>query len=166
MDTTSKCRAEGWGWVGVDTEGQGRAQGKGTDHSPGSQPRPLSRHQPAPTAMRTVIVARQSHPVHPHAFLSTYPPPHTHTRASCSSPAPTSGPRVLAFPACHCRTLICPDGVRKGRLVTQHLNSWGHASMNLGFMVSGEQSQLAHVAQAHADVHVWLPSHAWCLLHE
>ncbi|PNH03069.1 Iron-sulfur assembly protein IscA, chloroplastic [Tetrabaena socialis] len=33
--------------------------------------------------------------------------------------------------------LICPDGVRMGRLTTQHLNSWGHGSMNLGFSLSG-----------------------------
>ncbi|PNW82913.1 hypothetical protein CHLRE_06g299350v5 [Chlamydomonas reinhardtii] len=33
--------------------------------------------------------------------------------------------------------LYCPDGARQGRIVTQHLNSWSHASMNLGFSLSG-----------------------------
>ncbi|KXZ49181.1 hypothetical protein GPECTOR_22g771 [Gonium pectorale] len=34
--------------------------------------------------------------------------------------------------------LHCEDGSpRAGRLVTQHLNSWAHASMNLGFSLSG-----------------------------
>ncbi|GIM03005.1 hypothetical protein Vretimale_7814 [Volvox reticuliferus] len=36
------------------------------------------------------------------------------------------------------KNLVCPaDEFRKGRLVTQHLNSWAHASMNLGFSLSG-----------------------------
>ena len=51
----------------------------------------------------------------------------------------TRSPPYQARHACPCcRTLVCTEGVRKGRLVTQHLNSWGHGSMNLGFMVSGE----------------------------
>lgn len=36
------------------------------------------------------------------------------------------------------KTLHCEDSSpRAGRLVTQHLNSWSHASMNLGFALSG-----------------------------
>ncbi|KAG2495211.1 hypothetical protein HYH03_006817 [Edaphochlamys debaryana] len=33
--------------------------------------------------------------------------------------------------------LYCPDGARMGRITTQHLNSWSHASMNLGYALSG-----------------------------
>ncbi|EFJ49766.1 hypothetical protein VOLCADRAFT_89557 [Volvox carteri f. nagariensis] len=33
--------------------------------------------------------------------------------------------------------LVCPASIRTGRLVTQHLNSWSHATMNLGFSLSG-----------------------------
>ncbi|GFR52135.1 hypothetical protein Agub_g14650 [Astrephomene gubernaculifera] len=35
------------------------------------------------------------------------------------------------------KTLVCPDGIRVGHFATQHINSWSHATMNLGYSLSG-----------------------------
>lgn len=54
------------------------------------------------------------------------------------TPPPSLRPSPPPFPSLACRTLHCEDSSpRAGRLVTQHLNSWSHASMNLGFALSG-----------------------------